>query len=29
MAGVDRSEARERVRAAVGGVLEAWRTPPG
>jgi hypothetical protein len=29
MAGVDRSEARERVRATVGSVLEAWRTPPG
>jgi hypothetical protein len=29
MAGVDRSQARERVRATVGSVLEAWRTPPG
>ena len=29
MAGVDRSEARERVRATVGSVLEAWRTPQG
>ena len=29
MAGVDRSEARERVRATIDSVLEAWRTPPG
>lgn len=29
MAGVERSQARDRVRATVDSLLEAWRTPPG
>jgi hypothetical protein len=28
MAGVDRAEARDRVRGDVDQVLESWRTPP-